>query len=229
MAVRLADALLCSDEFASTRQVGSLRKIRSQQTIGVLIGTALPRTLRIAEKRRCRSLTQLSLMGMPHDFLGEIRKGIGLVAIPVGRVGYVGVTYLPPPERALGPIYLEAFRASGLDYPRTAVFTTDPAVRISLLANGRFLTIVPSSILSFSKRPDIKILPIELQYVRVPIGIVTLKHRTLSPVAQLFIENAREAAKPLAKRMGESVKDATAGCGPIPPRRGSAGGSADWG
>src|SRR5712691_8146480 len=31
------------------RQVGSLRKILSQQTIGVLIGTALPRTLRIAE------------------------------------------------------------------------------------------------------------------------------------------------------------------------------------
>ena len=44
--------------------------------------------------------------GDAHDFLGEIRKGIGLVAIPVGRVGYVGVTYLPPPERALGPIYL---------------------------------------------------------------------------------------------------------------------------
>lgn len=107
---------------------------------------------------------------------------------------------LPPPERALGPIYLEAFRASGLDYPRTAVFTTDPAVRISLLATGRFLTIVPSSILSFSKRPDIKVLPIELRHARVPIGIVTLKNRTLSPVAQLFIEAAREVAKPLAKR-----------------------------
>jgi DNA-binding transcriptional LysR family regulator len=107
---------------------------------------------------------------------------------------------LPPPERALGPIYLSAFRASGLDYPRTAVFTTDPAVRISLLATGRFITIVPSSTLSFSKRSDIKVLPIELQHVRVPTGIVTLKHRTLSPVAQLFIENAREVAKPMAKR-----------------------------
>src|ERR1019366_5358702 len=31
------------------RQVGSLRKVLSQQTVGVLIGTALPRTLRIAE------------------------------------------------------------------------------------------------------------------------------------------------------------------------------------
>jgi|BarGraNGADG00212_1021973.scaffolds.fasta_scaffold04760_5 hypothetical protein len=31
------------------RQVGSLRKVLSQQTIGILIGTTLPRTLRIAE------------------------------------------------------------------------------------------------------------------------------------------------------------------------------------
>jgi hypothetical protein len=31
-------------------------------------------------------------------------------------------------------------------------------------------------------------------------GIVTLKNRTLNPVAKLFIEHAREVAKPLAKR-----------------------------
>jgi DNA-binding transcriptional LysR family regulator len=107
---------------------------------------------------------------------------------------------LPPPERALGPIYLEAFRAAGLDYPRTVVFTTPPEVRINLLACGRFITIVPMSVLRFSKRPEIKILPVELQHARVPIGIVTLKNRTLSPVAQLFIDNAREVAKPLAGR-----------------------------
>jgi hypothetical protein len=33
----------------------------------------------------------------------------------------------------------------------------------------------------------------------VPNGIVTLKNCTLSPVAQLFIDCAREGAKPLAK------------------------------
>ncbi len=109
---------------------------------------------------------------------------------------------LPPPERALGPVYLEAFRASGLDYPRAAVFTIDSRVRIGLLATGRFLTIVPTAVLRFSKRPEIKVLPVELQYARVPIGIVTLKNRTLSPVAQLFIDCAREVARPLAKRKG---------------------------
>ena len=76
-------------------------------------------------------------------------------------------------------------------------------MRISLLATGRFLTIFPASVLRFpTKRPEIKVLPVELPIARVPIGIVTLKNRTLSPVAQLFIEHAREVAKPLAKRKG---------------------------
>jgi hypothetical protein len=40
----------------------------------------------------------------------------------------------------------------------------------------------------------------ELPMARVPSGIVTLKNRTLSPVAQLFVDAARKVAKPLAKR-----------------------------
>jgi len=61
--------------------------------------------------------------------------------------------------------------------------------------------------LSFSKRPDIKVLPIELQHARVPIGIVTLKNRTLSPVAKLFIETARKVANPLAKVKAKAGSD----------------------
>jgi hypothetical protein len=37
-----------------------------------------------------------------------------------------------------------------------------------------------------------------LPHSPIPIGIVTLKNRTLTPVAQLFIDCAREVAKPLA-------------------------------
>jgi len=106
---------------------------------------------------------------------------------------------LPPPESAVGSVAIEAFRASGLDYPRTTVFTLIPAVRISLLATGRFLTIFPASVLRFPvKRREIRVLPVELPIARLPIGIVTLKNRTLSPVAQLFIDSAREVAKTYA-------------------------------
>jgi DNA-binding transcriptional LysR family regulator len=107
---------------------------------------------------------------------------------------------LPPPEGVLGPAYLEAFRASGLDYPRTAVFAAPPGVRLSLLASGRFLTIVPISVLRFSKRPEIKVLPVKLQYTQVPVGIINLKNRTLSPVVQLFVSDARDVAMSLARR-----------------------------
>jgi len=117
---------------------------------------------------------------------------------------------LPPPQSALGSVFMEAFRASGLDYPRTTVFTISAAVRISLLVTGRFLTIFPASILKFPvKRPELKVLPVELPIARLPIGIVILKNRTLSPVAQLFIDSARDVAKTYAAR-SRSVSEAAA-------------------
>jgi DNA-binding transcriptional LysR family regulator len=108
---------------------------------------------------------------------------------------------LPPRESPLGSIFLEAFRASGLDYPRTTVLAIPADVRMNLLATGRFLTIFSASRLAFSAvRPQFKVLPVELPLPPVPIGILTLKNRTPSPVTQLFIEHAREVARPQAKR-----------------------------
>ena len=108
---------------------------------------------------------------------------------------------LPPPDSVIGSIVMDAFRASGLDYPRVSVVTDCPHMRISLLATGRFVTIFPASAFRFlTKRSELKVLPVELPTARRPNGIVTLKNRALSPVARLFIDCAREVAKPLAKR-----------------------------
>jgi DNA-binding transcriptional LysR family regulator len=108
---------------------------------------------------------------------------------------------LPPPDSVIGSIVTDAFRASGLDYPRVSVVTDCPHMRISLLATGRFVTIFPASASRFfTRRSELKILPVELPMARRPNGIVTLKNRALSPVAELFIDCAREIAKPLARR-----------------------------
>jgi DNA-binding transcriptional LysR family regulator len=108
---------------------------------------------------------------------------------------------LPPPDNVVGAVALKAFRACGLDYPHTTVVSDSAHVRMSLLASGRFLSIFPASALRFPARhPEVRVLPVELPLARVPVGIVTLKNRTLGPVARLFIEHAREVAKPLAKR-----------------------------
>jgi DNA-binding transcriptional LysR family regulator len=98
-------------------------------------------------------------------------------------------------------IAMEAFAARGLDYPAATVVTDSPLVRMSLLATGRFLTIFTGSTLRFSPhRWELRILPVKLSTARFSNGVVTLKNRTLSPVAQLFIDTARKVAKPLAKK-----------------------------
>ena len=103
---------------------------------------------------------------------------------------------LPPPESMLGSIAIEAFRASGLACPHATVFTFPAEARISLLASGRFFTILPASLMRFSpKRPELKVLPIELPLARMPVGTVTVKNRAPGPVAQLFIEHAREVER----------------------------------
>jgi DNA-binding transcriptional LysR family regulator len=107
---------------------------------------------------------------------------------------------LPPPGSVIESVVAKAFRARGLDYPRATVVTESSEVRNSLLASGRFVTIFPASALRFPiRRSELKALPVELPMARLPNGIVTLKNRTLSPIAQLFIDCARELAKPLAK------------------------------
>jgi DNA-binding transcriptional LysR family regulator len=108
---------------------------------------------------------------------------------------------LPPPEGVPGTICLEALRASGLNHPRIAVFAAPAGARLNLVATGRFLTILPISVLR-SNRSGIRVLPVKLQYARAPVGIVTLKNRTLSPLAQLFIDDAREVVKLPTKRKG---------------------------
>jgi DNA-binding transcriptional LysR family regulator len=108
---------------------------------------------------------------------------------------------LPPPNSLVGSVAVEAFRASGLDLPRATVVAFAHEMRINLLRMGRYLTILPESVLRFpAKHPFIKELPVKLPITSGPIGILTLKSRTISPVAQLFISCAREVAKPLTRR-----------------------------
>src|SRR5215470_11794444 len=107
---------------------------------------------------------------------------------------------LPPPRSVVASLAVEIFRASGLDYPRTVVVTESPQLRFNLPATGSFLTMLSTSTLRFpTSRAEIKALPVQLPIAPVPVGILTLKNRTLSSVARLFIKHAREVAKLLAK------------------------------
>src|SRR5262249_47219103 len=108
---------------------------------------------------------------------------------------------LPAPGGGDGSLFVDAFRHAGLDLPRAGVVTYTNPARSALAANGRFLTIVPESVLRFAvTKPAIKALPIDLPTTRRSVAIVTVKNRTLNPTAQLFVDCAREVAGSLAKR-----------------------------
>jgi DNA-binding transcriptional LysR family regulator len=105
---------------------------------------------------------------------------------------------IPPPDSYAGSLIVDAFRASGLQVPHIAVAGYGIQLQSSLIATGRFLSALPESFLKFSgKQLGIKALPVELPVPPRPIGIVTLRNRTPSPLASLFIECARTLSKPL--------------------------------
>jgi len=53
--------------------------------------------------------------------------------------------------------------------------------------------------LRFGKHLPLKSLPITTPPNIYPTGIITLRNRTISPLAQHFIDCARDLAKPVAK------------------------------
>jgi len=107
---------------------------------------------------------------------------------------------LPPRDSPTGPMVVDLFRGRGLDLPRAALVASSIPARNAMLANGRFLTMVPTSVVKLAGRKgDIRALPVDIPKVGRPIGIVTLKKRALSPVAQLFVGAAREVASSMSK------------------------------
>ena len=103
---------------------------------------------------------------------------------------------LYPPDNVVGAFHLDAFRRNGLELPRKHVIAFSLDVRMHLLATGRYLTMLGTQVLQYnSQRWSLKRLPIDLGAPEMPIAVFTLKNRTISPIAQLFIEQVRILAK----------------------------------
>lgn len=98
---------------------------------------------------------------------------------------------LPPSDTLAGAQIREALREARVSIRPAA--TGSPQLLLSLLPKGPFLVTVPDSVLTLATNPPpLKVLPIELLVSPWPIGVMTLKKRTMSPVAQLFLDCARE-------------------------------------
>src|SRR4029453_6058832 len=107
---------------------------------------------------------------------------------------------LRPFDMLPGAFIAQVFRATGLPPPRAPVFTLSINMHNRLLATGRYLGVLPGFSLRLpDAHPSLKALPVELPGTRQPTGIITVKNRTLSPLAQLFLDRLRRIVRPLTK------------------------------
>jgi DNA-binding transcriptional LysR family regulator len=102
---------------------------------------------------------------------------------------------LPPRGSNVGAHMTQGFRAAGVEPPRIHVATFSVSLTERLVASESFVTVVPRTMASFGRHLPLKVLPIELPTPPRPTGIMTLKNRLVSPLADLFIECARDLAR----------------------------------
>jgi DNA-binding transcriptional LysR family regulator len=102
---------------------------------------------------------------------------------------------LAQPGSMARSLHDEVFRRSGLEVPSATVLTVSIHLQLRLLETGRWLTLLPASVIRFGGKRNIKVLPIEVLSPPTPVGFITLKDRTLTPLAERFIDCARKIAK----------------------------------
>jgi len=109
----------------------------------------------------------------------------------------VGEQWILPPANSLaGTSQAEVFRACNLEMPRAALTTLSIHLFLQLVITGRFVAMLPGSVVRLSgKNWPLRILPIKLPVQPKPVATIRLKNRTLSPVAQVFIDCARAVAR----------------------------------
>ena len=105
-----------------------------------------------------------------------------------------------PPNNQLSSLLEEAFRAERLNVPKASVSCFSMHLRVHLLSTGRYLTIMPASMLRFNTEQwSLKPLPIRLKMRRRFGAVITMKHRTHSPAVQMFMKYTREIANLMPK------------------------------
>jgi DNA-binding transcriptional LysR family regulator len=112
---------------------------------------------------------------------------------------------LPPPDHPVGALVIEAFNSLGLKPPQRGVSVRSALCTSNLVAQDHYLGVLGDIFLHFNP-PSVrlKVLPISFPVTAPPISVITLKGRTLSPAAQLFLDFTRRVITPLASKSRDS-------------------------
>jgi DNA-binding transcriptional LysR family regulator len=102
---------------------------------------------------------------------------------------------LSPPDSFLGQIVRETFSRSNLDLPVATVISISIYMRLTLLADGGFLSVLPRSMLQHpGDKTWLRALPVELRDPIANISAITLVKRRPAGAVKLFLEACRAAA-----------------------------------
>jgi DNA-binding transcriptional LysR family regulator len=105
-----------------------------------------------------------------------------------------------PYESFFGSMIGEIFRKNGVDPPRLTISTLSVHAQNEFLVTGRFLTVLPSFVLKIpGGYTPLKAVPVALANPPAPVGLITPKNRTLTPVVQMFIDGVRDRIRVLNK------------------------------
>lgn len=109
----------------------------------------------------------------------------------------VGEPWCLPDASSPSTIYvMQAFQAASLPLPHVSVHCLSMELQAALAATGRFLTVLPASYLRLNTTTtSLRVLPVALGIDPPPVGIVTLRNRTLSPATNLFVHTLRAVVK----------------------------------
>ncbi|MCG3188370.1 MAG: HTH-type transcriptional regulator TsaR [Burkholderiaceae bacterium] len=101
-------------------------------------------------------------------------------------------------ETAVGSPVELAFRNCGLPMPRLCMLSSSLNVRYTLLVTGRYVTVMPRSLLRFGgARQLVKVLPVEVGQWQTPTMIMSPANRSFSPASAAYLDIVRELARQL--------------------------------
>jgi DNA-binding transcriptional LysR family regulator len=104
-----------------------------------------------------------------------------------------------PPDTFAGRVMIDLFRRRKLPFPPTVVTTNSVFMRLSLVASGHFLTVLPAQLLRH--RPNstwLRALDIDLGDSSQPTASLTLKKRKAGGALRLFQQISLEVCKSIS-------------------------------
>jgi DNA-binding transcriptional LysR family regulator len=101
---------------------------------------------------------------------------------------------LPPYDSVPGRRIADIFRANNVEPPRPSMITMSGHLTSALVASGHYLGLLPWSLVT-ENAMGLKPLTVRYQTQWISVGLITIKNRTLSPLADRFIACVRDIGR----------------------------------